>query len=220
MQPDTVVYKLVTEAPERSQWLVIAASLTSAAGALAAAYFTAYAKRRAESLATKHDFAEGLRQLSDTTRTVEKIKLEADARKALDSELRTALQAFTTSLATLLHSMCWLTWDAQARGCFNRALANGYDREAHEVMPVIAGQLALIASYDMTLHDQLAPLAADAFELDAAIGSAIVACERNESDGLPKLASKHSLAQAMETDLRLRISNIVGHRFAAVTRDP
>jgi hypothetical protein len=217
VQPDTVVYKLLSGGRDQSQWLVLAASLISAAGGLAAAYFGAYAKRRGESLATKHDFQEGLRQLADSTRTVENIKLETDARKALDNELRTALQGLTTSMARLLHSMCWLTWDARARERVNPALTAGYDKEAHEIMPLMTGQLALIASYDKGLHDELAPFVSDVFALDAAIGDAMVACERDEARGLPELVRQHGHALAKERELRVRIANVVARRFGTAT---
>jgi len=116
MQADTVVYKVLAESGSKSQPLITVATLGSGAGALMAAYFRSYLKGRGEQLATKHDFATALEQLGSSTRAVEGAKYETESRKALDGELRSAMHTLTTSLSRLLHSMCWLTWDATAPG--------------------------------------------------------------------------------------------------------
>lgn len=74
MQPDTVVYKVISGAGERSHPLLTAATIVSAVAALIAAYFGSYAKRRGESLATKHDFEQALVQLSRSPRNVEQLE--------------------------------------------------------------------------------------------------------------------------------------------------
>jgi len=201
------------------QVLTAVAALVSAGLSFFAAYFGAYAKKKGESLATREEFQNALTQLHASTTTVEGIKSSVAKHALLSQELRGAGQKLTVASSSLIHSMCWLTWDTKTRGRLNPDLVRRYDEEVHRIAPEISGQLALIATYDLGLHTALAPLITRLFDMDARIGAAVVAYEeaapKKKPRALEQIKSLHAETLAFEQSHRTQIADSLNQHFVA-----
>lgn len=173
------------------------------------AFLVTYAKTSGKNYATKEDIHNELARLFAS----EKIKKEVELRRALAEEQRQALQKLISASASLLHSMCWLTWRTKVRGRQDSAAASTYDAEAHRLLPEISTHLALVASYDVKLHDQIGALIDQIFWLDGAIGDSIVECESDHPKGVSRLVMLHDQTTTLERDFRVRLRGILGAHF-------
>jgi hypothetical protein len=53
---------------------------------------------------------------------------------------------------SLVHSMCWFSWDAKSRGTVRPDMSKLYDTEAHKGIPELFGELAVLRLLDKELH--------------------------------------------------------------------
>jgi hypothetical protein len=58
------------------------------------------------------------------------------------------------------------------------------------------------------IHSKLAPLTEDVFDLDARVGEAVIAAERNLETGLAKLRACHQEGSNLEAAFRRAVSNL------------
>ncbi len=188
--------------------LQVVLTITTATVAAVTAYLTAYAKAKGLNRATQEDLRLALERLQATTNAVEEIKSRFAFKDATDTELRHAIRGFVSASSSLVHSMCWVLWDARARGRLDLALAKQYDVEVHAAMPLLLSNLATIAALSPDAHDRLCGYMGDLIGHDAAIGAAIVTCEMDVKEGLPLLIEWHEKAIALERQLRLIVSGI------------
>lgn len=142
-----------------------------------ASYFGAYTKVKAEVRAATEDLKQTIQNLTATTRAVELEKAKIAADSALAADQRKAIYALATAAQTLIHSMCWLSWDAKTRKTVRPEMAKAYDLEAHKLLPEIFSQLALIKILDEVLHSTAYPYATQLALLDVKFGEAIVLSE-------------------------------------------
>jgi hypothetical protein len=64
---------------------------------------------------------------------------------ALTADLRNALQQLILTIASSVHSMCWLTWLANTDlAKVTKARIDQYDNEMHKLLPQFLGQHALV----------------------------------------------------------------------------
>src|SRR5688572_11831115 len=71
-------------------------------------------------------------------------KLREDA---IAAQYRDAVRVTATTIASALHSMCWLTWAARERAVtITQTKIDAYDAEMHQLLPQITGSLAAIAA--------------------------------------------------------------------------
>jgi hypothetical protein len=152
----------------------LAPALIAALGAAVGAYYAAYAGKKGEALATREDFHELIRQVQRTTEATEQVKATIAARSSMGGELRSALHKLTTSMASMIHSMCWVTWAASHPGVLTSEKIDAYDEEVHRLSPEILGHLTSIAAFSYDIYKQIEPLVWEIFRLDASIGSACV----------------------------------------------
>jgi len=179
----------------------IALALFTALIAGLGTYLSAYAKLKGEVRAAREDLKQTILNLSETTRTVEleKAKIAADA--ALASDQRKAIYALATSTQTLIHSMCWLSWDAKTRRAVRSDMTRAYDNEAHRLLPEIFSQLALLKILDENLHSRAYPYASELARLDVRFGEAIVLSETNPSAGTEKLSALFEISNELQFDI-------------------
>jgi hypothetical protein len=183
-------------------------TITTATIAAVTAYLTAYAKAKGLNRATQEDLRQALERLQATTNTVEEVKSRFALRDATGTELRQAIREFASASSSLVHSMCWVLWNARARGRLDSALAKQYDDEAHKTMPLLLSNLATIAALSPDAHDRLCGYMDALFDHDGDIGAAIVAYEADAKRGLLLLIDCHKRAIALERQLRSIISGI------------
>jgi hypothetical protein len=146
-----------------------------------ASYFGAYTKVKAEMRAATEDLKQSIANISATTLAVELARAEVAASSALAADQRKAIYALAIAMQTLIHSMCWLSWDAKARNTVRGDMAKTYDTEAHKLLPEIFSQLALLKILDVDLHSRSYPHAHRLSSLDVEFGEAIVLSETDVS---------------------------------------
>jgi len=174
--------------------LLLAAA--AAAMGLLGGWLGAYAKVKGENLATMEDFNAAKLRIEH----LEQVKARVAVDTTVGGELRDASRQFAVAAGGMLHSMCWLTWDCRNRERLNTEMAKNYDTEAHLMSPQIIGQLTVIAMLDREVHDRLKPLADRIFELDAAVGRAVMLAEADPATGVHQLAVLNDEAgQVLET---------------------
>ncbi|MFN7961385.1 MAG: hypothetical protein U0002_08950 [Thermoanaerobaculia bacterium] len=172
-------------------------------------WLVAYARVKGENLATKEDFAAILRQTEANTRAIEAARASVARQHTLDAELRQAVFVYTKALTSLLHSICWLTWDAKVRGRVDQGLARNYDSEVHRLSPDMVGQLAVISMLHPEVHRRLAPYSSQVFALDVDVASALVLTEQNLESGLADLTDCHRRANELEERFRSEVADLL-----------
>ena len=73
--------------------------------------------------------------LAETTHTVETAKARVAADALLESDKRKTVYALAIATQSLIHSMCWLAWDASTRHEVRKTAADLYNAEAHKLLP-------------------------------------------------------------------------------------
>lgn len=166
-----------------------------------ASYFSAYGKVKAEIRAATEDLKHTLANLAATTRVVELERARVAADAALASDRRKTLYALVSATQSLIHSMCWLSWDAAARNNVRPDLAKAYDAEAHKLLPEIFSQLAVLKILDEGLHARVYPFATELTRLDVEFGEAIVAAEIDVAGAAKRLRDLFQRAHDLQFDV-------------------
>jgi hypothetical protein len=166
----------------------------------------AYSKVKAEIRAATEDLAQTIRNLTATTRAVEMEKAKIAADSALASDQRKAVYALSMATQSLIHSMCWLAWDAKTRGTARPEMMKAYDLEAHKVLPEIFSQLAILRLLDIGLHAHAYPYAVRLAQLDVEFGEAIVLSDGDAIQGTSALRDLYEKAN----DLQFAIDELFG----------
>jgi hypothetical protein len=190
-------------------FMALLPALVAAVGAAIGAYLAAYAKKKGEALATKEDFQELIRQIQRTTEATEQVKAAIAAQSAIGGELRKSVQELTVSMASMMHSMCWLTWAAMRQGEFTEEKVEQYDDEVHKLSPDIVGHMTSVAALDPAVYEKIEPLVRELFAMDAEIGDACIAWRSNHFDG-EHVRRLQSDSVAMMYRLPRKIAGIVG----------
>jgi hypothetical protein len=189
--------------------VILVSAATGALLGLIGGYLGAYVKAKGEHYANKEDLDELTRQVSTNTHAVEEARAAVARRSDLDTQLQAAVQRFTIAVCSLLHSVCWLTWDATARGRLKEQIVERYDAEIHRLSPRIVGQLAVIAMLSPQVCRSLAPFADRAFRLDAEVGEAIVLSERDFTKGVSALDQCHSSSLELVHSFRAATTSLL-----------
>ena len=166
-----------------------------------ASYFGAYSKVKAEVRAATEELKQTIQNLAATTRAVELEKARVAADSALSSDQRKAIYSLATATQTLIHSMCWLSWDAKTRNTVRPEMAKTYDLEAHKLLPEIFSQLALLKILDEELHSRAYPHAIDLAKLDVQFGEAIVTSETDLGAATEQLRNLFNKANEVQYDI-------------------
>ena len=128
-----------------------------------------------------------------------------------ESQLLNNVRDFTTSIASALHSMCWLCWLAEnGPERLTRMNIKLYDEEMHVMLPRIAGISAVIAGMDYQMYEKIMPVVTDIYKLDVAIGLA----------GLEYQECQPNTAKALATHFQgsVQLNNTFSHRIAQAIR--
>jgi hypothetical protein len=138
---------------------------------------------------------------------IEAAKWKRQKRDTFESELLNNVKEFTISIASALHSMCWLCWLAE----YGPERLSGrniklYDKEMHVMLPKIAGISAVIAGMDYQVYEKIMPVVTDIYRLDSAIGRA----------GLEYQECQPSTGKALAILLEksIRLEQTFSHRIA------
>jgi hypothetical protein len=133
---------------------------------------------------------------------------------AVVKELAAAVQQLTISVASALHSMCWLTWLADTRpDQLTQARIDKYDDEQHINLPRILGFLGTTAALDLDLYQQLRVHVDEVFRLDAEIGRAGLEFKDAPDAAATQLGSYNQQTTQFEKRLPLLLGDIIGGRM-------
>ena len=201
-------------------------ALLSGVVAGVASYFASYAKVRGELRAATEDMRQGLANLAMTTRTVETEKSRIAADALLASDKRKTVYALAIAAQSLIHSMCWLAWDASTRHEVRKTAAELYDTEAHKLLPELFSQLAVLRLVDPELHARAFTQATELVLLDVKFGEAVVLGETDNSGAARRLSTLYDTAnelqfritglfdgEALADDRRAAELTVVSHRL-------
>jgi hypothetical protein len=154
-------------------------------------------------------------------RRLEKDKALNARADALAKELAGAVQQLTISLASAVHSMCWLTWLAATRpDQLTQMKIDKYDDEQHVMLPKILGYLSTTAALDVKLYHTLRERVDEVFGLDAKIGEAGLSFKENPAASAAKLAAYFVESNKLERQLPRSVGDIVGARLRTPTESP
>jgi hypothetical protein len=189
----------------------LAVGLIAAVGAALGGYALAYAKKKGAGLATKEDFNELIRQVQRTTEATEQVKAAISARGAIGGELRESVRKLTVTMASMLHSMCWITWSADRRGRLTDKDVWLYDEEVHKLSPDILGYLTSVAALDLSVYERLEPLVWELFDMDVRIGNACVIWQSEPALGQKAVADLQKPSGELMVRLPKEVAGIIGH---------
>jgi hypothetical protein len=163
-----------------------------------ACYFASYAKVRGELRAATEDMRQSLANLALTTRTVETEKARIAADALLESDKRKTVYALAIATQSLIHSMCWLAWDASTRREVRKTASDLYNAEAHKLLPELFSQLAVLRLIDPELHGRAFKQATELVLLDGKFGEAIVLSETDSLGAARRLSTLYDTANEMQ----------------------
>jgi hypothetical protein len=130
------------------------------------------------------------------------------------ADLRIGLNQLILAISSAAHSMCWLTWLAQADATkMTRARIDKYDEEMHKLLPQLLGLQALVASLRPHTYRRFNPLIEAIFDADRRIGDASLSFVEGEPRTVSSLASLH----AASMDIEVRIPQTVRSVLAEIT---
>jgi hypothetical protein len=172
-------------------------------------YFFSYSKVKAEVRAATEELRQTIQNLVETTRAVEIEKARVASDAALASDWRKAVYALAVAAQSLVHSMCWLSWDAKSRGTVRAEMSKLYDAEAHKLLPEMFGQLAVLRLLDHDLHSRAYPYVSKLTALDVAFGEAIVLAEQDDAEAVQAFRILHTDSY----ELQIEIDSLFGGKL-------
>jgi hypothetical protein len=133
----------------------------------------------------------------------------------LTADLRNGLQQLILTIASSVHSMCWLTWLADTDPAkVTKARIDLYDDEMHKLLPQLLGQLALVASLRPQTYWIFKDLIDELFDADRSIGAAALRVVPGEPETVVSLSSLHERSLSIED----RIPEVVRSVLEDITR--
>jgi hypothetical protein len=146
-------------------------------------------------------------------------RLERDKASYVRSDTRAketsaAAQQLAISMASAVHSACWLTWLAGTRpDALTQGRIDKYDEEQHATLPKVLGYLSTLSALDPGLYAALRPEADELFKIDAEIGEIGLEFSKDPLDTARRLAEYHPRMLAMEREIPERLGGVLGDRL-------
>jgi hypothetical protein len=108
-------------------------------------------------------------------RELERVRSRNELSKIMKEELIAHVAKAAQAMLSAQHSMEWMCWlGLQGPGAIDEQVASRYQQEIHATFPELLGALAVVASHDKRLYNDLARLAEQIYPIDDQIGSALV----------------------------------------------
>jgi hypothetical protein len=131
------------------------------------------------------------------------------------SDLRAGLQQLILTISSAAHSMCWLTWLADADASkLTKERVIQYDAEMHKVLPQLLGSHALVASLRPQTYRRFKDLIDEIFDVDRAIGNACL----KFVPGVPATAEELKALHARATKIEDKLPETVRSVLRDITR--
>jgi hypothetical protein len=133
----------------------------------------------------------------------------------LTADLRNGLQQLILTIASSVHSMCYLTWVANADPAkVTKSRIDLYDDEMHKLVPQLLGQHALLASLRPPTYWIFKDLIDEIFDADSSIGKAALIVVPGKPETVVSLSKIHERILSIEG----RIPKAVRSVLADITR--
>jgi len=105
----------------------------------------------------------------------ERKRHEEAARASAVQALRAAAAAAFTEFYNFSHAISWITWYAKHDPVsVDFAMARSYEQENHAAIPKLQGALAVVASLNFAVYEELQPLVHRLFVIDRHVSTAVV----------------------------------------------
>jgi len=134
--------------------------------------------------------------------------------------LRTQAAEVFRHIFALQHEMEWLTWHAvnRPKGLDSRMTAS-YESAVHDVYPKLLGAMAVLASMNIYLYQELVPMVDRIYEMDGEIGSHITGLggRRTRRGSLAKLKQLSEPVKALYVTLPPEMAATMQHANASTT---
>ena len=137
---------------------------------------------------------------------VEREKAGIGRHEALLTELRSHIAEVAREMLSVQHSMEWVCWHAkQAPDLINDRLVTQYHKEIHTVIPQLLGSLAVVASINQKVYEELSALADKLYKVEGKIAKALADYKKSPEETLKTLEDCHpmtiQLYQSLPPDL-------------------
>lgn len=131
------------------------------------------------------------------------------SRHEREKEARLAVAELAKNLGAASHSMAWLTWKALHRPTrFKAEDVEIYDKEVHELIPLVSGSLAVVSALSGSLYLKLEPFVKQLYHLDEEIAKAGTRYLETPVDGLKLLSEHHQAVSAFGSELNRRVAEV------------
>jgi hypothetical protein len=131
--------------------------------------------------------------------------------ETLLQELRRYIAEVAREMLSAQHSMEWVCWHAQqAPNLINDELIAQYHREIHLVIPQLLGSLAVVASIDQQVYEELERLAEELYKVEWKIAQAFAHYKTSPQESLDALRACHPETIELYQRLPPGLSAIMG----------
>jgi hypothetical protein len=146
-------------------------------------------------------------------------KRRRDTRHADDlKELRTWTAEVFGFLFVLQHEMEWITWHARRVGEVTPESIKAYEAGIHAAYPKALGAMAVVASIDADLYQDLKIQADSLYDLESRVALAAISVPRGEANA--RLAPLYDEAVAFYTILPLELAKAMRNARISRIRKP
>lgn len=141
------------------------------------------------------------------TLEAEKARLAEEAE--LSKELRSRIADVAHEMLSAQHSMEWVCWFASEGADIDKDMVSNYHSEIHLHFPRLLGSLAVVASLNVDVYEELALLADKLYQVDSDIAQAMLTYGTEPNELSAKLAGVYPEATALYQVLPEQITRII-----------
>jgi len=133
---------------------------------------------------------------------LEREKAGIGRHETLLAELRSHIAEVAREMLSVQHSMEWVCWHAkQAPNLIDTKLVTQYHKEIHTVIPQLLGSLAVVASIDQRVFEDLSVLADELYKIEGEVGRALANYRKSPHEALKTLEGCHPMVSELYQSL-------------------
>jgi hypothetical protein len=147
------------------------------------------------------------------------VKLRATRQRVLHKDFSQRFQSLANDLAAAAHCMCWFTWSA-THDKINDEIVKTYDMEMHDILPKLLGDYISVAAVDEELGLISKKFVDHAHEVDEKIGTACLAYEGNQAEGMKQLKALDEEVSDFDDEVYDRLAEFAAKRYSEFLKEP
>ena len=114
--------------------------------------------------------------------------------------------------------MCWFTWSA-THDKINDEIVKTYDMEMHDILPKLLGDYISVAAVDAELGLISKKFVDQAHEVDEKIGTACLAYEGNQAEGMKQLKALDEEVSDFDDEVYDRLAEFAAKRYSEFLKE-